>query len=411
MKKLFKNLGLPAIITIVPFFTACILFGEYWDISLSLNKTVLTVRVGEEETLAVEVSPKNVPKHTVSWSSSDTSKVTVDDNGRIKGIEPTVNPVTITVFVSGDGFSSSAYCYVTVPIPVTGINLKNTSFIIGEGQEETLEAEILPQNAANKKIIWSSSDTSKVIVDDNGKIKGITFSSEPVTITATTEDGGFTGNCTVTVGRVTVNPPPLFEGITEEPVEGTVLYGSGAEFSAVVENPDGNPVQTVVWTIDNTVDPETTITNGVLSVAPADHGKTLKIVAASTETNIKGFIDITVVYYQPSDFYGTWVSEKSDHTGTAIILADTLEIKNDKVDQENPKVPYHYINNIRAWTPVRLNNDGNFSCGYYIQSTIIKVLQGAEEIGEEYNVLFFLSPDKNSFTWWPDDTDVFIKKD
>jgi hypothetical protein len=84
------------------------------------------------------------------------------------------------------------------------------------------------------------------------------------------------------------------------------LYGSGAQFTATV-NGNNNPIQTVTWSITENVDTETTIANGVLNVAIADHGKTLTIKAISTvDISIYTTKTITVVNKLPSDFYGVW---------------------------------------------------------------------------------------------------------
>jgi hypothetical protein len=62
-----------------------------------------------------------------------------------------------------------------------------------------LIATVLPENAANKNVSWSSSDESVATVDAYGNVDGIASGS--ATITATTEDGGFTATCEVTVNN------------------------------------------------------------------------------------------------------------------------------------------------------------------------------------------------------------------
>lgn len=66
-----------------------------------------------------------------------------------------------------------------------------------KGETITLHADVLPITANNKKVIWSSSDSSKASVDQNGKVTAI--SNGLAKITATTEEGGYSSSCSVYV--------------------------------------------------------------------------------------------------------------------------------------------------------------------------------------------------------------------
>ena len=64
--------------------------------------------------------------------------------------------------------------------------LGTTNMVVGETQE--LNVSIVPNNATNKSIIWSSSDDSIASVDSTGLITGLAVGS--AVITAVAEDGG-----------------------------------------------------------------------------------------------------------------------------------------------------------------------------------------------------------------------------
>ncbi len=81
-------------------------------------------------------------------------------------------------------------------ISVEGVQLKESTTIL-EHESETLVATVLPANAANKKVSWSSDKTDIATVDETGKVTGI--KAGEATITVTTEDGGKTASCKVTV--------------------------------------------------------------------------------------------------------------------------------------------------------------------------------------------------------------------
>lgn len=84
----------------------------------------------------------------------------------------------------------------TQGVPVTGITLAPTTFAISAGQSQTFTPTILPSNASNKNVLWESNNDT-VMTIDNGMGYGVGGGS--VTITATTQDGGFTATSTGSV--------------------------------------------------------------------------------------------------------------------------------------------------------------------------------------------------------------------
>lgn len=82
-------------------------------------------------------------------------------------------------------------------VPVTALSLDKQEVALTEGQRYQLTAIISPANAANKAVSWTSSDESVATVDGNGLLNAV--SSGTTIIIATTEDGGFTAQTTVSV--------------------------------------------------------------------------------------------------------------------------------------------------------------------------------------------------------------------
>ena len=81
--------------------------------SISLDKSTLTLLVGEEQTLTATITPDNTTNKTVTWTSSDTSKATVDNNGKVAAISE--GNATITAKVG----NQEATCAVTIKNPLT----------------------------------------------------------------------------------------------------------------------------------------------------------------------------------------------------------------------------------------------------------------------------------------------------
>lgn len=83
-----------------------------------------------------------------------------------------------------------------VNVSVTGVTLNNSTASVKPGESITLSATVTPAEASNKNINWTTSDAAIATVTD-GVVTGVTEGM--ATITATTENGGFTATCAVTV--------------------------------------------------------------------------------------------------------------------------------------------------------------------------------------------------------------------
>ena len=164
--------------------------------SVSLNKTSLTLDVGKSYTLTKTVSPSNAAT-SYTWSSSNTSVATVDENGKVTAKQ--VGTATITVTTAN---GKTASCNVTVQavqaVP-TSVSLNKTSLTLDVGKSYTLAKTVSPSNAVTS-YTWSSSNTSVATVDSNGKVTA--KKAGTATITVKTSNGK-TATCKVTVNLPT----------------------------------------------------------------------------------------------------------------------------------------------------------------------------------------------------------------
>ena len=162
--------------------------------SVTLDSTSMTLVEGDSQTLIATISPSNAENQKVLWSSSNSSVATVKE-----GVVTAIKPGSATITVKSDDGGKTATCEVTVNAkvyPVTSVSLSKSSATLTEGDEFTLTATINPSNATNKNVSWKSSNTSVATVS-NGKVTAVKAGS--ATITVTTEDGGKTATCEVTV--------------------------------------------------------------------------------------------------------------------------------------------------------------------------------------------------------------------
>lgn len=112
----------------------------------------------------------------------------------------TTNPEANTALEQGE----TVELVISLGASVTGVQIEPTSTEIETGSTMQLSVIIEPANAENKTVTWTSSDPSIVTVDESGKITA--GSSEGrAKITVTTEDGGHTAVCKVTVIKENVS--------------------------------------------------------------------------------------------------------------------------------------------------------------------------------------------------------------
>lgn len=91
-------------------------------------------------------------------------------------------------------------------IAVTGVTLDQDALTVNRGETAALTATVLPVNATNQKLTWQTGDRTIATVK-NGTVTGI--GEGETTVTVTTQDGGYTAQCTVTV--TDVNKPAVAE--------------------------------------------------------------------------------------------------------------------------------------------------------------------------------------------------------
>ena len=106
------------------------------------------------------------------------------------------------VSVSDDGLRASG-CSVRLiaedGVAVESISLDKTRLNIGLNDKATLTATVLPANATNRNVTWSSSNTNVATVSQDGIVTCDLGESGTAVITATTVSGNKTATCTVNV--------------------------------------------------------------------------------------------------------------------------------------------------------------------------------------------------------------------
>ena len=186
---------------------------------ITLSSSNTTMQTGTTKQLTPTVKPLNATNKDVTWKSSDTSVATVSSSGKVTAKKAGTATITVT---TKDG-SFKAICKVTVkdPVAVSSVKLSQESLTLTVGGSKTITATVLPSDAANKSVTWSSSDTSVATVS-NGKITA--KKTGKATITVTTVDGKKTAECVVTVNEAPASYAIIFTPYEQEGTGSVLQY-------------------------------------------------------------------------------------------------------------------------------------------------------------------------------------------
>ena len=174
--------------------------------SLSLNKTELTLKVGQNETLVATVLPSGCTDPVI-WSSNSDNIATVNSSGKVTAIAEGRAVITASCG------SITKYCVVTVSatqISATSISLNKTTLNLTVGRNETLVATVLPSGCTDP-VIWSSSNQNVAIVDQNGRVDAVGAGNAVITVSC----GSKYITCNVIATSSTVQLPDTLQFKTE----------------------------------------------------------------------------------------------------------------------------------------------------------------------------------------------------
>jgi uncharacterized protein YjdB len=157
---------------------------------ITLNVPSATLHPTNTLSLIATVAPSNATNKTVTWTSSS-ANATVSASGVVTAVS--AGSATITAACGG----YSATCVVTITVSVASVTLSFTSFVLNTGTTKTLTATVLPSNATNKSVTWSSANGSIATVSASGVVTAVSAGS--TTIQARTVDMGLTASSAVTV--------------------------------------------------------------------------------------------------------------------------------------------------------------------------------------------------------------------
>lgn len=220
--------------------SSCVVTVAQWVRGIFLDNTSISLAEGETTTLAVSgITPDNAVDKTYTWSSSDESVATVDQNGIVTAISKGETSIMAT---ANDGSGVSGSCSVTVIRMVSAIELNKTSLTLNRGSSNVtkkITATVTPSDADNTTITWDSSNPTVATVSSSGVVTG--SSRGTTTITVTANDGsGVSATCEVEVKQYVT-------GITLDKSSLLLIVGENSTVNVTSVLPDNANDKTYTW--------------------------------------------------------------------------------------------------------------------------------------------------------------------
>lgn len=174
---------------------------------LSVSGDSTVGNMGNKAQYSVEYSPSDTTQRGVIWSvTSGSAYASIDQSGLLT-VKSGANGNAVTIRATSKE-NTSIYAektvtvtYMLLTVPVTDVTLNKSALSLSVGDSEILVATVVPPRATDKSVVWSSSAPSVASVDQGGKVTAKSAGSAVITVT--TNDGGFTASCDLTVAAVT----------------------------------------------------------------------------------------------------------------------------------------------------------------------------------------------------------------
>lgn len=181
----------------------------------------------------------------ITWSVSDSTLASIDQDGNVTGLAPGYVDVIATSY---DGTYSDSE-HIRIYQQVESVSLNKTSLEVNAGEKAQLTATVLPENASNKNVSYSSSDPLVAFVDEKtGEVTGVKPGTATITCAAQNHPEENFATCVVTVKEA---PIVHVTSITLNCTTQEVAEGETFKLNATV-SPSNATVKEVIWTSNHT---------------------------------------------------------------------------------------------------------------------------------------------------------------
>lgn len=363
-----------------------------------LNLATINLTIADSAVeLEATVSPRDADSGSIVWTSSNPLVAQVDQTGKVTPLAKGTATIRATTEIGR--LTADCAVNITAVLP-QGISLDKDSLTLFLGSTPvTLSATVLPANAENRTVVWSSSKPATATVDQSGKVTPVAEGT--ATITARTLAGDASIDCEVTVSKLVIVPlPPIIigtvkvTGVSLDRARLDLVTGGNPYTLAAAIEPGQASNKKVSWSSSNpsvaTVDQSGKVTpvakgNAVITATTDDGGfRALCPVEVGTPNS---FAPLGVVAFQGNWVYFTlYPGGISAHRGIYKIRTDGSELTQLSSDKAIGFVGVvgdwvYYNSNYALY---RIRTDGT-------QRTLINNLDPAWSIHVAGSTIYYLS--------------------
>ena len=305
------------------------------------SEQTVELREGETLQLSATVLPENATNKTILWESNSPSVATVDESGLVTAVKGSTYGSTATIYAR---VYYSQYSYVddymrvkVYPILPEEVILSEHEITLVKGETFQLEALVLPENASNKTVTWSSSSSSIASVS-NGLVTAKGYGTVNIIARVGSYGAYRYDTCVVTV------PVPTVE-LSEHNL--TLVKGETFQLEATLL-PEG-ATETVTWiTKSSTI---ATVSNGLVSAKNVGTTQIIARVGTSGSYYRYDTCEVTVKDNTPEPVYYT--IRFLNYDGTELQNTQVLEGDMPAYTGETPTKPEdaQYTYTFNGWSP------------------------------------------------------------
>ncbi len=284
---------------------------------VTISKETLSLVKGRTSTLSASFNPYNATNKNVIWSNTNPAVASVSESGLVTALGGGSD--TIIVTTEDGGYSDS--CFLTVTVPVSGVELERADTIILVDDAYQMQHTVLPLDATNQAVTYSSNNTSVVSITEDGWLTAIASGS--ATITVKTVEGSYRATCKVTVEDHAITGVNLR-------VDHIALYPNESYILNAVVAPANANKQMLVWsssdeyvaTVDEGVVTAHSAGKATITVATPDQSLTATCLLTVVETDFAN--DILVETTDNSALF-TWAKVADAYKYVFAIYTDEVQ--------------------------------------------------------------------------------------
>ena len=289
--------------------------------SISLNFNTATLAVGETIQIVPTLYPSTVTNKEVTYVSNDTSILEVDDTGVVTAKAVGSATITITPKAQSVVTGTVTISVLAQKIPVESITLNHTTASMLVGNTLQLEATVLPENATDRSVTWTSSDSGAASVTQSGLVTALEQGDATITATAN-------GNPNLSAQCVIQLAHKVFEWNEQLNIDFTTKTLDDYVTSGVITIPSGAKTDGLSYSEKGlTSTAAGNLVNGVMLNTPVETNQNWAMEVTLTMDPWAESSGTTETLY-PNFIFMSASADEADHTHGSNCLAPAVYISN-----------------------------------------------------------------------------------